>query len=144
MKVFLEFTFKPSLRSSVIKTFNALSRWYRRHHPGSRTGSVTVIQRASSDLRLNPHFHTLFLDDVYLPPQQPEAADATMPTPIFQAAPKPTQADIDFVVERARERILHYLKKRGIITFAAAPGDDEVNAILGEGFGESDPDKQGK
>ncbi len=124
---------------SCINHKATLSAWYSRHHPGSQTGSVTVIQRASSDLRLNPHFHTLFLDGVYLPPQQPEAADATMPTPIFQVAPKLTQADIDFVVERTRERILKYLQKRGVITFAAAPGDDEVSAILGEGFGKTDP-----
>lgn len=56
-----------------------------------------------------------------------------------QVAPKPTQADIDFAVERTRERILKYRQKRGVITFAAAPGDDEVNAILGEGFGETNP-----
>jgi hypothetical protein len=30
---------------------------------------------------------------------------------------------------------LRYLEKRGVITFAAAPGDDEMNAILGEDFG---------
>lgn len=32
-----------------------------------------------------------------------------------------------------------YLEKRGLITFAVAPGDDEVIVVLGEGFGESDP-----
>ena len=32
-----------------------------------------------------------------------------------------------------------YLEKRNVITFAAAPSDDVVNAVLGEGFGESDP-----
>ncbi len=70
--------------------------------------------------------------------------------PLFQTAPKPTQEDIEVVVQRARAvettaseapfrtRILRYLEKRGVITFAAAPGDDEVNAVLGEGFGESD------
>jgi hypothetical protein len=41
--------------------------------------------------------------------------------PIFHVAPKPTQADIDFVVERTRDRILRYREKRGVITFAAAP-----------------------
>ena len=30
-------------------------------------------------------------------------------------------------------------EKRGLPTFASAPGADEVNAVLGEGFGESDP-----
>jgi hypothetical protein len=27
-----------------------------------QSGAVTVVQRCSSDLRLNPHFHTLALD----------------------------------------------------------------------------------
>jgi hypothetical protein len=31
----------------------------------SRPSSVTVVQRASSDLRLNPHLHVVFLDGVY-------------------------------------------------------------------------------
>ncbi len=84
-----------------------VSAWYSRHHPGGQTGSVTVIQRASSDLRLNPHFHTLFLDGVYEPMQQGRIADGTTSLGfIFHPAPKPSQADIDFVVERARERIL--------------------------------------
>jgi len=93
----------------------------------------------SSDLRLNPHFHTLFLDGVYAPPPQSEASDAAPSAPLFQAAPKPTQADIEFVVQRVHKRILRYLEKQGVVTFAAAPGDGEVNAVLGEGFGESDP-----
>jgi len=32
---------------------------------GGKTGSVTVIQRTSSDMRLNPHLHVVFLDGVY-------------------------------------------------------------------------------
>ena len=31
----------------------------------AKSGAVTVVQRTSSDLRLNPHLHTLFLDGVY-------------------------------------------------------------------------------
>lgn len=30
--------------------------------PGAKTGAVTVVQRTSSDLRLNPHLHVVFLD----------------------------------------------------------------------------------
>ena len=65
---------------------------------------------ASSDLRLNPHFHTLFLDGVYVPPQKSEALDATPPTPFFQAAPKPTQEDIECV--GIRRSPLHPLAHR--------------------------------
>ena len=31
----------------------------------AKSGAVTVVQRTSSDLRLNPHLHTLFLDGTY-------------------------------------------------------------------------------
>ena len=33
--------------------------------PGGQGGAVTVVQRASSDMRLNPHFHVVFLDGVF-------------------------------------------------------------------------------
>lgn len=137
--------FDPNHLGPGLRLFtNTVSACYCRRHPGSKTGSVTVIQRASSDLRLNPHFHTLFLDGVYVSPQQSETSDATPSTPLFQAALKPTQEDIEFVVEWARERILRYLEKRDLIIFPAAPADEasgesEVNANLGGGFGESDP-----
>ena len=32
---------------------------------GARTGAVTVVQRTSSDLRLNPHLHVVFLDGAW-------------------------------------------------------------------------------
>jgi hypothetical protein len=34
--------------------------------PGAKTGAVTVIQRTSSDLRVHPHLHVLFLDGAYM------------------------------------------------------------------------------
>ncbi|MEO6096996.1 MAG: transposase zinc-binding domain-containing protein [Fibrobacteria bacterium] len=87
----------------VLRLFTTtVSAWYTRGFPGSKTGSVTVIQRASSDLRLNPHFHTLFLDGAYRPGSEGEH-------PVFEPAPRPIQADIEAVVQRARKRILRYL-----------------------------------
>jgi len=74
----------------VLRMFTTtVSAWYTRGHPGSgsKTGSVTVIQRASSDLRLNPHFHTLFLGGVFVLPQKSEALDAAQPTLLFQPLP---------------------------------------------------------
>jgi hypothetical protein len=32
-----------------------------------QSGTVTVVQRCSSDLRLNPHFHSIVLDGVFVP-----------------------------------------------------------------------------
>ena len=121
--------------SKVLRIFTStVSKWYSEQHLGGKSGSVTVIQRASSDIRLNPHFHTLFLDGVYLP------GEATGDhAPVFEASPTPTQEDIESIVHKARKRILRYLEKRGVISFVAAPGDGEVNALVGEGIGESDP-----
>ena len=33
--------------------------------PGAKTGSVTALQRTSSDLRLNPHLHVVVLDGAW-------------------------------------------------------------------------------
>ena len=35
--------------------------------PGAKTGSVTALQRTSSDLRLKPHLHVVVLDGCPLP-----------------------------------------------------------------------------
>jgi hypothetical protein len=31
----------------------------------AKSGAVTVVQRTSGDLRLNPHLHVVFLDGAY-------------------------------------------------------------------------------
>ncbi len=41
---------------------------------GGKTGSVTVLQRANSDLRLNPQYQQIALDGVYTEPLDEEAA----------------------------------------------------------------------
>ena len=48
---------------------DTVTSWYRRRHrarglPDGETGAVTAIQRANSDWRLSPHFHTLCLDGI--------------------------------------------------------------------------------
>jgi len=65
--------FDGKLLGQVVRIFaDTVAGWYRRRHvlrglPPGETGAVTVIQRANSDLRLNPHLHTIFLDGVYSP-----------------------------------------------------------------------------
>ena len=65
--------FDGKLLGQVVRIFtDTVAGWYRRRHvdrglPAGETGAVTVIQRANSDLRLNPHLHTIFLDGVYSP-----------------------------------------------------------------------------
>jgi hypothetical protein len=96
-------------------------------------GGLTVIQRASSDLRCNPHFHTVFLDGVYV-------RDQHGGPPVFHPAAPPSQVEVEEVVKKAAVRIVRFLKKRGLIELATAPGDDEVTVIVGdETLGEDDP-----
>jgi hypothetical protein len=65
--------FDGALLGPVLRIFtDTVAGWYRarqaqRGLPDGACGGLTVIQRASSDLRLNPHFHTLALDGVYIP-----------------------------------------------------------------------------
>ena len=60
--------FDGKLLGEVLRIFtDTVARWYRRRHvdrglPDGECGAVTAVQRANSDLRCSPHFHTLFLD----------------------------------------------------------------------------------
>ena len=95
-------------------------------------GAVTVIQRANSDLRCNPHVHAIFLDGLYAPDRDGKGF-------MFHPAPAPTQADVEAIVERASKRILRFLQRRGVITLVAAPGDGEVTVVTDETIGDEDP-----
>ena len=129
--------FDGALLSAVLRLFtDTVDTWYRRRLaalgvPGGRCGAVTVIQRAASDLRLNPHFHTVFLDGVYA-----ASPDGTL---VFHPAPAPTLADIEQVAARISRRALRYLEKRGVIAPVTAPGDGEMQVALDENLGEEDP-----
>ena len=130
--------FDGKLLGQVLRIFtDTVAGWYRKRHlarglPDGETGAVTAIQRANSDLRLNPHFHTLFLDGVYAP-------DADGNGQMFHPAPAPTQEDIEHLVARVSKRILRFLQRRGVITLVTAPGDGEVTVVPDETLGEQDP-----
>ena len=58
---------------------------------GGKSGAVVVVQRCSSDLKLNPHFHALFLDGVY--------RSAAGETPVFTALPRLSTSDVADVLQ---------------------------------------------
>jgi hypothetical protein len=130
--------FDGKLLGQVVRIFtDTVAGWYRKRHverglPPGETGAVTVIQRANSDLRLNPHLHTIFLDGLYSP-------DGDGKGQMFHPAPAPTQQEVEQVVERASKRILRFLQRRGVITLVTAPGDGEVTLVTDETIGEKDP-----
>lgn len=95
---------------------SAVMDFYRRRFElggvrGGKSGAVTVVQRSSSDLRLNPHYHLIALDGVYDPAS--EGAGAAAPT--FHALPHLTSLDVAEVLQVARVRILRFLVRRGAV-----------------------------
>jgi hypothetical protein len=130
--------FDGKLLGQVVRIFtDTVATWYRSRHvdrglPPGESGAVTVIQRANSDLRLNPHLHTAFLDGVYSPDRDGKGQ-------MFHPAPAPTQREVDQVVQRTSKRILRFLHRRGVITLVTAPGDGEVTVVADETMGEKDP-----
>ena len=99
--------------------------WYRRRLGargivGGRSGAVTAVQRVSSDLRLDPHFHTLALDGVFA-----EDAGGQLS---FHALPCLANDDVADLLQIARARILALLRRKGVIADDAVKAD----AALGE------------
>ena len=91
----LPLAYDARLLGAVLRIFTeTVAAWYRERAAkqcgtaNRKCGGLTVIQRASSDLRLNPHFHTLFLDGVY----ERDTNDANAP-PVFHPAPPSSQDD---------------------------------------------------
>ena len=117
------------LSGAVCRTFvDAVLGFYRRRLgaqgiESGKGGAVTAVQRVSSDLRLNPHFHTLALDGVFAEVEQGREL-------AFHALPCLTNDDVADVLQIARARILALLRRKGVIvddTVAAdaALADDE-------------------
>jgi hypothetical protein len=152
--------FDGALLGQVVRIFvDTVDGWYRRRHverglPPGETGAVAVIQRANSDLRLNPHIHAVCLDGVYSAdregarnargvgrgrcgPEVPEGGEGK--GLMFHPAPAPSQEEIESLVGRASKRILRFLQRRKVITLVTAPGDGEVTVVGDETMGEKDP-----
>ena len=93
--------FDGKLLGQVLRIFtDTIAANYRKRQADrgiadGQCGAVTVIQRANSDLRLNPHFHVLQVDGVYAPGRDGGA-------PIFHPAPGLTQKDVEDIVEPLR------------------------------------------
>jgi hypothetical protein len=130
--------FDGKLLGEVLRIFmDTVASWYRERQadrglPHGEGGAVAVIQRANSDLRLNPHVHAIFLDGLYAP-------DGDGKGQMFHPAPGPSQHDIEQVVQRTSKRILRFLQRRGVITLVSVPGDGEVTVVADEAMGEKDP-----
>jgi len=83
----------------------------------AESGAVVVVQRAFSDLKLNPHLHVVFLDGVY--------TATTEGGLVFRALPHLSTTDVADVLQITRARILRHLERRGVIRV-----DDEARVQL--------------
>jgi len=105
--------FDPELTTMVLDAFvRALTASYRRRarrlgHGDGLCGAVTAIQRFSSSLQLNVHFHTLALDGVYVPGDSPGSLR-------FVSLPPPTDEDVARTLDHARRLIERRLADRGL------------------------------
>jgi hypothetical protein len=92
---------------------------------GGQSGAVTVVQRCNSDLKLNPHWHGLFVDGVF----GKQAAGS----PVFHPLPRLATEEVGDLLQVVRVRILSHLARRGVIE--AGP---ELT-VLDDGFAEREP-----
>lgn len=81
---------------------------------GSKSGAVTVVQRTSSDLRLNPHLHTVFLDGAY----REEGAEL-----VWESTRQLRTRDVGEVLEKMVRRTVKHLRRRGALQ---GEEDDDV------------------
>lgn len=91
------------LLGAVSRAFvDSVLGWYQRHMRArgiadGKSGAVTVVQRVSSDLRLNPHLHSLVLDGVFA--ESEGGADLT-----FHPLPFLTNEHVGDLLQIARAR----------------------------------------
>jgi len=72
----------------------------------SRCGAVTFIQRFSDALNLDPHFHTLALDGIYIVDGRGEL--------VFRRVPPPSDAEVARVAERIHRRVAKLMERGGL------------------------------
>jgi hypothetical protein len=105
--------------------------FYRRRIGGggtrspSKGGAVTVVQRLSADLRLNPHLHIVALDGVFVA--------GPGGTPVFQPLPELATRDVADLVQVVRARVVRLLIHQGVVE------DDDTLTVLTDDIAEREP-----
>jgi hypothetical protein len=72
----------------------------------ARCGAVGFIQRFSDALNLDPHFHLMALDGIYI--------DDSRDNPVFRRVGPPADAEVARVAERIHRRVLLLMEQRGL------------------------------
>jgi hypothetical protein len=71
-----------------------------------QSGAVSVVQRVSSDLRLNPHLHAIVLDGGFTTDNG---------SPVFHSLLHLDDSDLADLLQVIRVRVLNFLERRGVI-----------------------------
>jgi hypothetical protein len=106
---------KKLLSEVLAVSLRAIGGWYKKKARSlgflnAQWGSVSFLQRFGSSLAINPHFHTLGLDGVYVRRGE---------SPEFLETSSPTDDDVQRLVETVAHRIVRLLEKHGVLD-----GDD--------------------
>jgi hypothetical protein len=112
--------FDQTLCSEVLRifmqaVFASLKRRARKKLTATRVycGSVTFLQRSGGSINLNPHFHSLVLDGVYV---------STVPyaPPRFTPLPPPSDEEVTRIAATIARRVEKLLVKKGFLGEHAA------------------------
>jgi hypothetical protein len=71
-----------------------------------QSGAVSVVQRVSSDLRLNPHLHAIVVDGVF---------SANNDSVVFHPLVRLDDSDVADLLQVIRVRVVNLLVRRGIV-----------------------------
>jgi hypothetical protein len=71
----------------------------------ARCGAVGFIQRFSDALNLDPHFHVMALDGIYIDDAEGE--------PVFRRVGPPMDAEVARVAKRVHRRVMRLMDQRG-------------------------------
>jgi hypothetical protein len=109
--------------------------WYRRRMEiegavGGRGGAVTVVQRTSADLKLNPHLHSVFLDGVFV--AGPDGGDGK---PVFHTLPRISDTAVADLLQVIRTRVMRFLVRRRVVE----ADTDADTMLLPDDLAERDP-----
>ena len=94
-------------RFQALVAARSLARGMRSRALCPRAQPFPVVQRTSSDLRLNPHLHVVALDGVF--------AEQTEGSPQFVQLPELASLDVAEALSTIRSRVVRLLVRRGVV-----------------------------
>jgi len=98
--------------------------------PGAKSGAVTVVQRTSSDLRLNPHLHLVVLDGAW----HEDGGELA-----WEALSHLRTSEVGEVLERVVRRMERHLRRSGLLRLDEDDDDPEGNLAASAVSGQAPP-----